>query len=743
MKKSILYVFAFVTSVAFAGGSFAVPVHAALDINNLCLNEFYNSQKLIYAQDIKPTTPTQDADSAIINDRDGNNILTVKQKNDVKIVWPETKLVVVYAGEALRYEGGTGGEHYLKVDILNTSQQLVSTVIYNGGSNPKININQDGYLRFNAGEIAHQHNYLLLCGQKSSFPGGGGSGSNQAPIWSQIPTQSVAVGQTVQFTVFASDPNGDALTYSSFNLPSGSSFNTATKAFYWTPSSSQTGTYNVTFRVSDGFNTVDMIVTINVQTTGGSGSGAPVWNQIGSLNTAPGQLLQFTVYASDPNGDFLTYSAFNLPSGASFNDSTKTFIWYPSQNQVGIYTITFRVSDGINQVDMYVPISVGQSNYGNCNTYPYYNCNNPPYYGGGYGYGNQQPVWNQTGTQSAAVGQLVSFTVYASDPNGDYLTYSAFNLPSGSTFNTLTRYFTWTPSPSQLGSYYVTFRVSDGLAYTDMTVLITVGGGYQNQPPYGTQAPQFLTFNPPLVAIEGQYYSYTAYATSNFGNVTYQLLSAPSGMTINPSTGLVSWTPSYTQGGTSYTVTVQATNSYGSATKSYTLSVENVSLGTVTPPPPPASGGSVTPPPPTISSLTTSDIRIETQSNGDVIVSWKTNRPATARVIYDTVSQADKTRDFTYANATGETTDINTEHVVNLGRLDVGKTYYLRTVSKAGTEMHISNEFSFLQSSEGLAGVFGTLGGIPITTWIFIIVSVILATFLYLGYRKSQMVTDH
>ena len=52
--------------------------------------------------------------------------------------------------------------------------------------------------------------------------------------------------------------------------------------------------------------------------------------------------------ASDADGDALTYSASGLPSGASFNATTRTFSWTPAASQSGLYTdITFRVSDGI------------------------------------------------------------------------------------------------------------------------------------------------------------------------------------------------------------------------------------------------------------------------------------------------------------------------------------------------------------------------------------------------------------
>jgi hypothetical protein len=51
----------------------------------------------------------------------------------------------------------------------------------------------------------------------------------------------------------------------------------------------------------------------------------------------------------------------------------------------------------------------------------------------------------------------------------------------------------------------------------------------------------------------------------------YELTSAPGGMTINPATGLISWTPTATG---SFNVTVRVSNSFGSDTQSFVIDVE-------------------------------------------------------------------------------------------------------------------------------------------------------------------------
>jgi hypothetical protein len=73
---------------------------------------------------------------------------------------------------------------------------------------------------------------------------------------------------------------------------------------------------------------------------------APVLNAIGAKNGNEGSSITFTVSASDADGDPLTYSASNLPQGASFNTGTRTFSWTPRYNQAGAYTVRFTVTDG-------------------------------------------------------------------------------------------------------------------------------------------------------------------------------------------------------------------------------------------------------------------------------------------------------------------------------------------------------------------------------------------------------------
>jgi len=121
----------------------------------------------------------------------------------------------------------------------------------------------------------------------SGADGHGGTGSastqitvtvapeNHPPTLSAPASVSVDEGQNLTFAVTASDQDGDHVALSANSPPSGSSFvdngdNTGT--FSWTPGSTQSGTYSVTFVGNDGHGGTGSATTaITVNDVGGGG----------------------------------------------------------------------------------------------------------------------------------------------------------------------------------------------------------------------------------------------------------------------------------------------------------------------------------------------------------------------------------------------------------------------------------------------------------------------------------------
>ena len=104
--------------------------------------------------------------------------------------------------------------------------------------------------------------------------------------------------------------------------------------------------------------------TLNTWTAGSQPpvNNPPVLQYIGNKTVTQGNQLQFTVTGSDPNGDIISYSATNLPAGASFSVSNHTFSWTPTV--AGTYpNVTFIVSDGKLTVSENISITVNPANY--------------------------------------------------------------------------------------------------------------------------------------------------------------------------------------------------------------------------------------------------------------------------------------------------------------------------------------------------------------------------------------------
>lgn len=72
----------------------------------------------------------------------------------------------------------------------------------------------------------------------------------------------------------------------------------------------------------------------------------PELSPIGNKTVSEGELLEFSLSATDPDNQQLAYSVSGLPQGAYFNANTGIFSWLPNYNQQGSYALHFEVSDG-------------------------------------------------------------------------------------------------------------------------------------------------------------------------------------------------------------------------------------------------------------------------------------------------------------------------------------------------------------------------------------------------------------
>jgi len=195
----------------------------------------------------------------------------------------------------------------------------------------------------------------------------------------------------------------------------------------------QLGSSDVTVEVSDGSLTDTDVFTVTVV-----GNQAPELDQIGDKSVFEGDLLQFVVTAIDLEDDPLTYTAINLPSGASFNN--QIFSWTPNYDQSGSYDVVFVVSDGSSTDAETITITVNNV--------------------------NRAPFLYSINDITVEEGDLVDIDPNASDPDNDALTFT-FTSPLDSNGD-------WQTEEGDEGTYQVTVTVSDGSLTDSQQVTITV-----------------------------------------------------------------------------------------------------------------------------------------------------------------------------------------------------------------------------------------------------------------------------
>ena len=326
----------------------------------------------------------------------------------------------------------------------------------------------------------------------------------------------------------------------------------------------------------------------------------PQFQQVGSQSVRVGNLLQFTVNATNNYGGAITYSATNLPTGAAFNASTRTFSWMPTATQTGYFNVNFRATDRVGSSDMAVTITVNAVQA--IPAYNPYTYGGSSYYGGsGYTYGNSyygsdyynqyngqrqisplnsNPVIYPIQQQTVRAGDTLRIQVQGYDRDGDYLQYSMTGEPQGAVFDQYSRTFIWTPTPLQVGQYRVNFRVSQGgQQYADTGVAIYVLDRTGNLPYTSCSAgpgPYLFGFSPSGTVREGDLFSYQIIAGSGNGNqASYRIVDGPIGLSVDAKTGYMRWVPSFNQSGT-YPVRLGVYNGQCETVQTFTITVQDV-----------------------------------------------------------------------------------------------------------------------------------------------------------------------
>ena len=343
--------------------------------------------------------------------------------------------------------------------------------------------------------------------------------TNRVPVISGVPAGAVAAGQAYSFQPTASDPDGQALTFSITGKPSWADFNTSTGQLSGTPSSTNIGPYpDITITVSDGAASATLpafSITVIASNSPPDISGVP------PTEVSTGQSYNFRPTAVDPDGQALAFAVTNKPKWSTFSKATGRLSGTPTETDAGTYpNVSISVTDGAAQ-DALPPFTIV--------------VDTP----------NQPPVISGTPATSVTVGQAYSFTPTASDPDGQTLGFTIANKPSWATFNSSTGRLSGTPAAADARSYSgIVITVSDGTDSATLPGFTLTVEAAPNQPP-------MISGTPATSVTVGQAYSFTPTASDPDGQTLgFAITNKPSWATFNSSTGRLSGTPAAADAGT-------------------------------------------------------------------------------------------------------------------------------------------------------------------------------------------------
>lgn len=373
---------------------------------------------------------------------------------------------------------------------------------------------------------------------------------NTKPVASAGRDQTVYVTNTVTLDAStSSDVDGNALTYSwSFaSRPSGSAAVLSDLgAVKPTFVADKFGTYVLQLIVNDSFVDSDPdTVTITTDNSKPVAEAGP--DQTVFVSSAV-QLDGNESYDVDLNPLSYKWAFTSVPSGsAAFLSDPASVAPSFSVDLYGTYVLQLIVNDGA--VDS-SPDTITISTF------------------------NSKPVANAGPDQTVLAGGTVNLNgTGSSDVDGNPLTYqwAMLSRPNGSTAALLNP---TTSTPSFItdlpGDYVVQLIVNDGTENSNPDTA-TIKANPNGPPAFTSSAV--------LTATVGTLYTYHAVAVDPEGAaVTYSLPTAPAGMTINPSTGLIQWTPGQSQAG-QHAVTVAAADPLNAVgTQSFNITVADTNI---------------------------------------------------------------------------------------------------------------------------------------------------------------------
>lgn len=418
---------------------------------------------------------------------------------------------------------------------INSSSGLISWVPTNDqvGDHPVIALVADG----NGG--IDMQNYILTV-----------LNANDAPIITSTPTLTATEDTKYNYDVEAYDIDvGDELNCSLIICPDDMVIDVDSGMISWIPTNEQVGKNYVTVKVSDKYDGVATqaftIIVTNV-------NDPPTITSTAITTAIEDSTYMYDVQAVDidPTKDVLTFSLNKFPTDMVIDPAAGEITWNPTNDQVGLNNVAVVVSDGNGGSDTQ-SFSIDVTNM------------------------NDPPTITSNPVKTAVEDQQYIYDVEAEDIDiGDMLSYGLDSSPGGMTIDTNSGIITWKPTNEDVGVIPISVKVVDsGSARATQAFTITVEN--VNDPPSITSLP---VINAKIDT--GYLYDVEASDIDLTDDVmSFSITTYPEGMTIDPATGVITWTPSVDQQGSNNVVVVVSDGNGGTHRQAFTITVEPMEAG--------------------------------------------------------------------------------------------------------------------------------------------------------------------
>ncbi len=393
------------------------------------------------------------------------------------------------------------------------------------------------------------------------------SSLDSPPVTTFTPLELAAVGKPYRTKLTGQDSSGDLLEFTIVDGPEGMTTESipllspnGTVVGYknyltWVPQTAQLGVHSVVLKTSDIQGQAETrTFSIHVRTI--LANNDPSVISTPRTNLVPGGVFVYRAEANDPDHDPLTWTLTSGPLGLTV-DTMGIVRWTPTANQMGSHAVSLSVSDGQGGTATHAfTLSVDSQLL------------------------NEAPRITSNPVLAASTEFGYSYDVVAKDSDHDPARFSLDSAPRGMSIDPVSGSIRWKPTEQQFGEHEVIVVASDPVgAQSSQRFLVNVR--------CGNQSPGIVS-TPTTRAIAERSYRYPVRGIDFEGDqLEFALTNAPTGMSIDSTSGLIRWLPTNNQLGT-FAVEITVQDSYGGIGRQ-TFDVVVVSSSDKTDPTDPAS----------------------------------------------------------------------------------------------------------------------------------------------------------